>query len=638
MEMFSFTLDAFRLLQVALTIGIFGFALSLLKGVSKRLIGFMIATFIGTIGVFLSGSLFTLFFFFEIMSMASYGFVIESDDANVKKVSNFYLFVSIIAGMLMLLGMFLLYNELQTLEFSLMHEAAENANMSNLYISGALVLVGFCTKAGVYPLHIWLPDTYTICPSPLTAVFSAILSKTGVFGAVILSVNIFYYDASFGQVLMVFAFITMLWGGICAICQNDMKKTVAYSSMSQIGFIFVGIAMLAIMGEHNTIAAMGIVLHMLNHSLFKVILFGICAILVYNVGSTKFDDIKGIARKNPFIGTVFVIAAAGLAGVPFISSGYISKTLLHESIVEQNLLHSAFYLGVCDVLFLVAGGLTAAYMLKIGMVLFAKNDKAVKVKVPVITSAFFAVIAVMAVAMGLFPAQTAQALAASAIEVLHVHTTELEMHYFNFTNLKGAVISLTIGALIYFFIIKKFLITKDEKYIDINNTKFSLENTVYRPVVQEIIPRFLTGLSTLFGEKIFDVFGLVKNLYKVPEFFDYKAIDIVFKLVFTIVVSISHLLSSVTWWFIELLIAIGFKPRITQDQLISHNFSYAFGKKLDYLATKINRNVKHDYAKTLEIYQENSALRRRMISASLSYGLLFAGIGLVIVLFYLLLV
>ncbi len=621
MNIFSFTLDGFRILQLVLTVIIFAVSTSLTTEYYKNLkdtkfnkiqLLFTALTFVGTVGVFASASLFTMFFFFEIMSFASYGWVLLSNDKNAKKNADFYLYFSLVAGMVMLLGLFLLNGKLGTLELDEILTVAKGMDKTELLVPALLVMVGFGTKAGLYPLHVWLPTTYVTAPSPYTAVFSAILSKTGVFGAVMVSVNVFYYDELFGEIILVIAVITMLWGGISAIIQTDMKKTIAYSSMSQIGFIFVGVAMLGIMGEHNTIASWGTVLHMLNHSMFKLILFGLCSVIFMNIATTKFDDLKGIARKNPVIGALFLVAGCGLGGVPLFS-GYISKTLLHESLVEQIHLHPSTLLTVSELLFILSGGFTVAYMLKIGMCLFAKNDNAPKIKFSLLNKTLLVLTAIPAVVMGILPEQTAHVIANASTEAMNIHAHELTIHYFNFTNLKGAIYSISIGLILYFVVVRLLLI-KNGKYVEVSKGKLTLVNLIYLPVFTKLIPTVLGAVCR------------VLDIYVVQSFLNLIAI---------VMGTFSFVTQNITDIVLHLLIIFGFRPARERDFTVNVAYSYKIGKLLDAIANFVHKDKPHNYAEELETYEQNSAIRRRMISSSLSFGLLFAGIGIIVVLLYL---
>jgi hydrogenase-4 component B len=340
---------------------------------------FMLLTLGATIGVFLSSDLFTTFIFFEMMSLTSYVWVVHDEEEESKRAGQTYLAVAIIGGMIILLGMFLLYHEVGTLnmkELLTACKAVEDKTM--LYIAGGLMLFGFGAKAGMFPLHIWLPKAHPVAPAPASALLSGMLTKTGIFGILVISSQIFLHDANWGRVILFFGVITMVLGAFLALFSINIKRTLALSSVSQIGFILVGIGMQGLLGEHNVLAARGTVLHMVNHSSFKLVLFMAAGVVFMNIHELDLNAVRGYGRKKKALMVSFLMGALGISGIPMFS-GYISKTLLHESIVEyQEVVEGTSMASTYDMvewLFLLSGGLTVAYMLKLFIAIFVeKND------------------------------------------------------------------------------------------------------------------------------------------------------------------------------------------------------------------------------------------------------------------------
>ncbi len=321
---------------------------------------FCLLTLGATLGVFLSDDLYTTFIFFEIMSFTSYTWVAHEETKGAMRAAETYLAVAVIGGMVTLMGLFMIYRELGTLSFSGMAASlGEKSSRSSLYLPGAFVLFGFGAKAGMFPVHIWLPKAHPVAPAPSSALLSGILTKTGIFGILVLSVYVFRHDAPWGLAILLIGCVTMLLGAVLALFSVDLKRTLACSSMSQVGFILVGIACQCLLGEESTLAAQGTILHMLNHSLFKLVLF-MCAGTVYmHLHRLDLNDVRGWGRKKPFLMVCFLIAALGISGVPLFS-GYISKSLLHEGLLEYVHEGKAFALaaGIVEKVFIVTGGLT----------------------------------------------------------------------------------------------------------------------------------------------------------------------------------------------------------------------------------------------------------------------------------------
>ncbi|MBR6352964.1 MAG: sodium:proton antiporter, partial [Oscillospiraceae bacterium] len=325
-------------------------------------------------GVFLAGDLLTLFVFFEVMSFTSYVWVVQNETPEAIRASETYLFIAVIGGLTMLMGIFLLAAACGTLRFAELLTAVSSLSAARRFTIGVCLLVGFGAKAGMFPLHIWLPKAHPVAPAPASALLSGILTKSGIFGVVAVSCWLFEAVPAWGRLLLVPAVITMVLGAVLAVFSVDLKRTLACSSMSQIGFILTGISMCVLLEEEGSIAACGTVLHILNHSLIKLTLFVAAGVVYFNVHSLDLNDVRGFGRDKPLLKLAFLSGACSIAGIPGFG-GYISKTLLHEGIVEY-CTHLAHHGGnaapyrIVEWLFLLSGGLTLAYMARLFYILF----------------------------------------------------------------------------------------------------------------------------------------------------------------------------------------------------------------------------------------------------------------------------
>lgn len=375
-------LDGFRLVYLLIAVlmwsvsGIFSKEYMAHYKNRRRYYIFFWATFLATAGVFLSADLFTTFIFFEIMSFTSYVWVAFDEKKESLRAAETYLAVAVIGGMVMLMGIFLLYSLTGTLEIDRLHQAAaEVTDKKMLYIAGGLMLFGFGAKAGSFPLHIWLPKAHPVAPAPASALLSGILTKTGIFGIIVISCRIFGGDENWGLLIIALGTITMFLGAFLALFSINLKKTLACSSVSQIGFILVGIGMyvlLAAAGENPSMAARGAFLHMVNHSMFKLVLF-LCAGAVFmNLHQLDLNEIRGFGRNKKVLKFCFLMGALGIAGVP-LWSGYVSKTLIHESIVEYQMINPAGLWKAVEWIFLASGGMTVAYMTKLFVAVFVEK-------------------------------------------------------------------------------------------------------------------------------------------------------------------------------------------------------------------------------------------------------------------------
>lgn len=507
---FSFVMDGFR--RVYTLIFAFMWAMTLLFSPDyfahhhnrNRYYFFQLLTLGATMGVFLAGDLYTAFVFFEIMSFTSFVWVIQEETAGAIRAAKTYLAVAVIGGLVALMGLFLLWDTLGTLTVSELYPAAQAAGkLPVLYTAGVCILFGFGAKAGMFPLHIWLPKAYPVAPAPASALLSGALTKTGVWGILVLSCNLFRGNPAWGTLILCLGAVTMLLGAVLALFSIDLKRTLACSSMSQIGFILTGVGVFGLLGEENALAARGVVLHMSNHSLFKLVLF-LCAGTVYrNLHRLDLNEIRGFGRKKPLLKLCFLIGAAGIAGVPLLS-GYVSKTLLHESIVEAAA-HYGWALTLVEWVFLLSGGLTAAYMTKLFVAVFVEKHPIRQAEFDGMKrylnrpAALALTLAALPILCGALPNQTMDWVANLGVDFLHGESLAHAIHYFSLENLKGAAISLAIGAAVYLGIVRPWM-RRDGNYVNRWPQTLDLEELVYRPLLLRFLPGVFGAVFALFGE------------------------------------------------------------------------------------------------------------------------------------------
>lgn len=501
---------------------------------------FSFITFLATEGVFLSADFYTTFIFFEVMSLASYVWVAYDEKKESLRAAATYMAVAVIGGLVMLMGIFLLYDTAGTLNFAELKNAyiELSAEGSDLFVSGRiwaaglLMLFGFGAKAGAFPLHIWLPKAHPVAPAPASALLSGILTKAGVFGVIILSMYIFFENETWGALILILGVITMALGAVLALFSIDLKRTLACSSVSQIGFIMVGIGTAVLLTEENALAIRGSLMHMANHSLIKLTLFMAAGAIFMNVHKLDLNALKGFGRGKKLLNYIFLMGALGIGGMPLFN-GYISKTLLHEGIVEYaELLHeghivsdifSVTSIKTIEWIFLVSGGLTVAYMTKLYICIFVEKNEDAEVQKkyddlnkkymsPLSAFALTASATVLPI-FGMLPDFTLNKLgelSAAFIRSSEVHA----VHWFAFTNIKGALISIAIGALIYVIIVKNWMI-KDGVYLNRWNKYIDLENLIYRPVLLTALP-FIFGVICRVLDSFMDtiIVFLRKTVYK----------------------------------------------------------------------------------------------------------------------------
>lgn len=545
-----FTLDGFRALYG--TVAAFMWFMTTLF--SKEYFGhyrnrnryylFLLLTLGATEGVFFSADFFTTFVFFEMMSFTSYVWVVHDEKPESLRAGATYLAVAVIGGLVMLMGIFLLYDMTGTLNFSELAGCYDNYVLTTssripekkIWAAGLCLLFGFGAKAGAFPLHIWLPKAHPVAPAPASALLSGILTKAGMYGILILTAYIFFQNAAWGGMILILGVFTMVIGAVLALFSVDLKRTLACSSVSQIGFILVGAGLAGLLGKENTIALRGSLLHMVNHSLIKLVLFMAAGVVFMNVHKLDLNDIRGFGRRKPLLHFIFLMGALGIGGIPLFN-GYVSKTLLHESIVEYVFLinadvipahFSTSFMRAIEWIFLVSGGMTVAYMTKLYICLFVEKntDEAVQKKYDALqgkymnrASAFaLTVSAVLLPFMGLLPDIVMDGIADMGQSFLHAEPME-KISYFSLGNLRGALISLLFGAFIYGFIVRFLLMRKTDSgeryYINRWLAWLDLENLVYRPLLLKILP-FTFGMLCRFLDSLVDTIVVVlrKTVYR----------------------------------------------------------------------------------------------------------------------------
>lgn len=589
---------------------------------------FLLLTLGATEGVFFSADFFTTFVFFEIMSFTSYVWVVHDEKPESLRAGATYLAVAVMGGLVMLMGIFLLFDLTGTLNFAELSGCYDKYVLTTssgipekkIWAAGLCLLFGFGAKAGAFPLHIWLPKAHPVAPAPASALLSGILTKAGMYGILILTAYIFFQNAAWGGMILILGVFTMVIGALLALFSVDLKRTLACSSVSQIGFILVGVGMAGLLGKENAVALRGSLLHMVNHSLIKLVLFMAAGVVFMNVHKLDLNEIRGFGRKKPLLNVIFLIGALGIGGIPLFN-GYVSKTLLHESIVEYVFLINAgvipaFFttsvMNAIEWIFLLSGGLTIAYMTKLYVCLFVEKnaDEAVQKTYDALqgkymnrASAFALTIsAALLPLMGFLPGIVMDGIADMGQSFLRAEVME-KVSYFSFSNLKGALISLIFGALIYCLIVRFLLMKKEsgggEKYyINRMPVWLDLENLIYRPVLLKILP-FAFGVLCRFLDSLVDTIVVVlrKTVYRDEKLPHERPEGNVF----------THLAA----------------------------FTASFFERLCNLLLRRKNPKKEDYEHKLALVHEEWRENNMMITRSMSFGLLLFCVGLILTVAYL---
>jgi len=607
---------------------------------------FNLMTLGATLGVFFSANLFTALVFFEIMSFTSFPWVIQEETGGAIRAADTYLAVAVIGGLTALMGLFLLEYQLGTTEIALLRERAAACDRKGvLYTAGACILFSFGAKAGMFPLHIWLPKAHPVAPAPASALLSGVLTKSGIFGILAISCNLFRNDPVWGTVILGLGLVTMLLGAVLALLSVDLKRTLACSSMSQIGFVLVGIGMMGLLGDANALASRGTLLHMMNHSLFKLVLFMSAGIVYMNLHTLDLNEIRGFGRRRPFLMACFLIGAAGIAGIPGLN-GYISKTLLHEAIVEGAGEYGSL-LKVAEWIFLVSGGLTLSYMTKLFVCIFAEKgpgETKTGLSMGILSGIALGLAALALCVLGFHPELLMNRIADSTLDFLHGALPEHAIHYYSLENLKGSVISILIGAGVYLLIVRKLLI-KDGRYVNVLPESWDLENRVYRPLLQKWMPGLLGPAASLFGENKLTAplfRGAVKAGGALAEVFGENRITApLYRAAVRVTGILSRIFSDMTDACILLLRKTVYRDApANEEPKEAHTIPYQLGLYLDLMEEKLRKEKagERKHAKDFYRLHRNIVRGTHNLTDSMSFALLMLCGAVCAVMIYILVV
>lgn len=332
----------------------------------KRFYGFYLITFGVLIGLDFAGNLVTLYMFYELMTIASMPLVLHTGTKEAVMAALKYMFYSFCGAYMALFGIYFLYKYAGTLNFmaggSLNTALLEQSGNTGFALAAAfLMIIGFGVKAGCFPLHAWLPTAHPAAPAPASAFLSGIIVKGGVLAVVR---TVFYcVGADFLRgtwvqtVWALLAIITLLMGSSLAFKEKVLKKRLAYSTVSNLSYILLGLAML------NTTAFVGGMLHVVFHAMIKSALFLFAGALIFHTGRTKVNDFIGLAGRMPVLFWCYTIVSLGLIGIPP-TSGLVSKWYLAVGCLESGI-SIISWLGA--VALLVSALLTAGYLLPISI-------------------------------------------------------------------------------------------------------------------------------------------------------------------------------------------------------------------------------------------------------------------------------
>ncbi len=366
------------------------------RGISPEKAGWLLLwtpVFLGSMaGVLLAADVFTFLLFWEGMALASFFLVVTDMEENwVRNAGFLYLLMAHIGTGLILIAFILLSTGpsgtgLSSLSFQeIAHSVLPRGVPWAVFL---LSLAGFGAKAGVVPLHVWLPEAHPAAPAPVSALMSGLMLKVAIYGLMRVDLGLLgvrHIVPAMGVIVLIIGSLSALFGVLHALMQHEPKRLLAYHSIENIGIILIGFGLFLLFWATGhflpaTVAFAASLFHILNHALFKSLLFLGAGSVVQKTGSHDLNDLGGLMKNMPFTSTFFLIGALSISGLPplngFISEWLTFQSALWSTTLQQSILQSVVVLSAA--LLALSGALTAMCFVKVVGVGFLGNARSLQ--------------------------------------------------------------------------------------------------------------------------------------------------------------------------------------------------------------------------------------------------------------------
>ncbi len=346
--------------------------------------------FAGMFGVVHTGDVFNLFVFLELLSIASYGLIAFPRNRSALEASIKYLIMGSLGTSLLLMGVAFLYGLTGSLNMADIAVRLSGMSSPAVAVSFGLILTGLGIKAGLVPFHTLHLDGYTAAPTPVSAVLAALVANIGLYAILRVSFILFSMPFVALQILLWFGVISMVLGAVLALRQSNLKRMLAYSGVSQVGFIAVSV------GLGTSLGLVGGLFHMVNQALIEGLLFFCAGAVVYFAKTADLDKLSGALKSDRLLSFSFLIGVLALAGIPLFN-GFASKWIIYMAALEVN--------PALALLAVVVSAITLAYGLKAYSVIFSGNPlgKAVDVRLPLSMKIPLVLLAALIIIIGVLP-------------------------------------------------------------------------------------------------------------------------------------------------------------------------------------------------------------------------------------------
>ena len=374
------------------------------EGMEERYFTFFTATVGVLIGISYSANLQTLYLFYEMMTLITFPLVMHSMAEQSIRAGKKYLIYSFVGATIALAGFFFLAEFCETTNFVaggtlLLDKVSDHMLLFQVMV--LLTIIGFGCKAGMFPLHAWLPNAHPVAPAPASAVLSGVITKMGVLAVVRViyyMVGVEFLRGTWVQyVLLTLTLYTVFMGSMLAFKEKLFKKRLAYSSVSQVSYVLFGLMTM------HPIGFVGALLHVVAHATVKNILFLSAGSVIYKTHKTYVTELRGIGKEMPITMWCFTLASIALIGIPP-TSGFESKWFLAIGALKSNI---GFFSYLGPAVLLTSAFLTAGYLLPVMAKGFFPGDnypydKMVKTEANAYMTAPMVILTVIAVVSGMF--------------------------------------------------------------------------------------------------------------------------------------------------------------------------------------------------------------------------------------------
>ena len=330
-------MDGFSLVML-MVVSVVGLCVSLFSvdymehyGAKANYYALLLVMIAGMNGLVLATDIFNVYVFLEVAAVASYSLVAFGRGYEELEAAFKYLMLSVVASAAILVSIAVLFGMTGSLSFAGLAKALQELNAGPAVgIAAALFIAGFGLKAALVPFHAWLPDAHPSAPAPISAMLSGLLIKvSGVYALTRLFLNVFGLTPALSTVLMVLGTVSMVAAAFLALGQRDLKRMLAYSSISQVGYIVLGI------GIGTPLGIAGGLFHLVNHALAKGLLFLTSGSVQQATGTRDLGEMGGLAKRMPFTAGTNLVGSLAIAGVPPLN-GFWSKLIIIIALIQAH--------------------------------------------------------------------------------------------------------------------------------------------------------------------------------------------------------------------------------------------------------------------------------------------------------------